>query len=147
MPAVTSFKDHTRRAACYHHLPMTRAACYVRTDPEGSLPTREEQIAAVERLAAERGYEIVARYEDENAPGTLLYHKPALKEAIRNIKEEEDWEVLLVAHPRCISDDETAVHELVHKFSLYGNSLESPERPWDDLFAAMKSYRRAMSRR
>lgn len=126
---------------------MTRAAYYLRTDPEGNLPPLEKQRAVLERYAAQNGYEIVARYEDENAPGTLLYHKPALKEAIRNIKEEEEWEVLIVAGARCLSDDETAVHELVHKFSLYGNRLESPERSWEEFLAAMKSYRRAMSRR
>ena len=95
----------------------------------------------------ENGHEIVARYEDLEAPGTLLYHKPALKEAIENIKEEEEWEVLIVARPGCVSDDASAVHELVHKFSLYGNRLESPGRSWDELLDAMKSYRRSMAGR
>lgn len=126
---------------------MARAASYIRTDPEGALPPREEQLAAVASYAEENGHEIVAGYEDVEAPGTLLYHKPALKDAIANIKEEEEWEVLIVAAPRCVSDDETAIHELVHKFSLYGNRLESPESSWEDLLAAMRSYRRAMSRR
>lgn len=126
---------------------MVRAASYIRTDPDGSLPSREEQLSAIASFAEENEHEIVARYEDLDAPGTLLYHKPALKGAINNIKEEEEWEVLIVTDPRCVSDDETALHELVHKFSLYGNRLESPASSWEDLFAAMKSYRRAMSRR
>ena len=126
---------------------MSRAAIYIRTDPEGGLPTREEQIATLKRFAASAGHQIVAGYEDLDAAGAFLYHRPGLKEAIRNIKEEEDWEVLLVALPRCISDTETALHEFVHKFSLYNNRLESPERGWDDLLADMKAYRREMSRR
>ena len=127
---------------------MARAASYIRTDPEGGLlPSREEQRSAILAFVAENGHELVAFYEDLGAPGTLLYHKPALKRAINNIKEEESWEVLIVADPRCVSDDETALHELVHKFSLYGNRLECPARTWDEFLAQMKSYRRAMSGR
>ena len=126
---------------------MARAASYIRTEPEGALPGREEQVAAIRAYAAGEGYELVAHYEDLDAPGILLYHRPGLKEATNNIKELEDWEVLLVARPRCVSDTESALHEFVHKLSLYGNRLESPERPWEEFLAAMKSYRRAMSRR
>jgi DNA invertase Pin-like site-specific DNA recombinase len=126
---------------------MTHAATYIRTDPEGELPTAEEQRRLVDSYAAERGYEIVARYEDAEAPGKLLYHKPGLKQAIDNIKEAEDWETLIVAEPRCVSDDDSALHELVHKFSLYGNTLESPTRGWEDFLAAMQKYRRAQSQR
>ncbi len=126
---------------------MPRAAIYIRTDPAGTTPSRPEQEAACEALALENGHEVVARYEDLDAPSTLLYHKPALKRAIANIKEEEEWEVLIVARPACLSDDASAVHELVHKFSLYGNRLESPERSWDEFLAAMKAYRRSMAGR
>ena len=126
---------------------MTRAATYVRTDREGELPSAQEQRGALEAYAAKERYEIVARYEDLDAPGFLLYHRPSLKEAINNIKEEEDWEILLVAHPRCISDTESAVHELVHKFSLYNNRLECPIRSWEEFLSAMKAYRWEMSRR
>ena len=126
---------------------MPRAALYIRTDPAGTQPSRSEQEAACEAFALENAHEIVARYEDPGAPGTLLYHKPALKAAVNNIKEEEDWEVLIVARPGCVSDDASAVHELVHKFSLYGNRLESPERSWDEFLADMKAYRRSMAGR
>ena len=126
---------------------MTRAATYIRTDPEGELPSAQEQRGALERYAAKEKYKIVARYEDLDAAGFLLYHRPGLKEAINNIKEEEDWEVLLVAHPRCISDTESAVHELAHKFSLYNNRLECPIRSWEEFLSAMKAYRCEMSRR
>ncbi len=123
---------------------MPRAALYTRTDPEGILPSQQDQTEACEAHATGNGHEVVARYEDRDAPGTLLYHKPALKEAINNIKEEEDWEVLIVADPRCVSDDESALHEFVHKLSLYGNRLESPGRSWEAFLGAMKAYRRAM---
>ena len=126
---------------------MSRAATYIRTDPEGKLPPYEEQKSALEQYASNEGHEIVAHYEDLDAPGAFLYHRPGLKAAIKNIKEEEDWEVLLVALPRCISETETALHEFVHKFSLYNNRIESPERGWEDLLADMKAYRREMSRR
>jgi len=126
---------------------VVRAASYIRTDPGGELPTVEEQLAAIEAYAAEKGYELVAAYEDLDAPGNLLYHRPGLKAAINNIKELEDWEVLVVARPRCVSDTESALHEFVHKFSLYGNRLESPNRTWEEFLSAMKAYRRAMSRR
>jgi DNA invertase Pin-like site-specific DNA recombinase len=124
-----------------------RAASYIRTDPEGELAPAQEQREALESYAASEGYKIVASYEDLDAPGFLLYHRPGLKSAIDNIKEEEDWEVLLVAHPRCVSDTESAVHELVHKFSLYNNRLECPVRSWKEFLSAMKTYRREMSRR
>jgi DNA invertase Pin-like site-specific DNA recombinase len=123
------------------------AASYIRTDPEGELPTREEQQATIQAYAAKEGYELVAAYEDLEAPGAFLYHRPGLKAAINNIKELEDWEVLIVAHPRCVSDTESALHEFVHKFSLYGNRLECPTRTWEEFLSAMKAYRRAMSRR
>ncbi len=126
---------------------VARAASYIRTDPEGELPTREEQRTAIEAYAGSKGYELVAAYEDLEAPGTLLYHRPGLREAINNIKELEDWEVLVVAHPRCVSETGSALHELVHKFSLYGNRLECPTRSWEEFLSAMKAYRRAMSRR
>ena len=126
---------------------VTRAASYIRTDPEGELPTMEEQRAAIEAYAAKKGYELVAAYEDLDAGGNLLYHRSGLKAAINNIKELEEWEVLVVAHPRCVSDTGSALHEFVHKFSLYGNRLESPSRPWEESLSAMKAYRREMSRR
>jgi DNA invertase Pin-like site-specific DNA recombinase len=126
---------------------VPRAALYIRTDPAKALPSREQQAASCESFAAENGLELVARYEDLDAPGTLLYHKPGLKAAIGNIKEQEDWEVLIVAEAGCVSDDESALHELVHKFSLYGNRLESPARSWDQFLAAMRAYRRAMAGR
>jgi DNA invertase Pin-like site-specific DNA recombinase len=113
---------------------VARAASYIRTDPEGELPEAEEQRAAAAVYAAEKGYELVAAYED-------------LEAAINNIKELEDWEVLVVAHPRCVSDTGSALHELVHKFSLYGNRLECPTRSWEEFLSAMKAYRRDMSRR
>ncbi len=126
---------------------MARAATYIRTDPEGELSSAEDQREALEAYAAKKGYEIVAHYEDLNAPGFLLYYRSGVKEAINNIKEEEDWEILLVAHPRCVSDTESAVHEFVHKFSLYNNRLECPSRGWEEFLLAMKAYRREMSRR
>jgi DNA invertase Pin-like site-specific DNA recombinase len=126
---------------------VTRAASYIRTDPESELPTMEEQRAAIEAYAAKKGYELVAAYEDLDAGGNLLYHRSGLKAAINNIKELEEWEVLVVAHPRCVSDTGSALHEFVHKFSLYGNRLESPARPWEESLSAMKAYRREMSRR
>ena len=126
---------------------MARAASYIRTELEGSLPTREEQTAVIRAYAAGQDYKLVAHYEDLDASGVLLYHRPGLKEAINNIKELEEWEVLLVAWPRCVSDTESALHEFVHKLSLYGNRLESPERPWEEFLADMKSYRRTMSQR
>jgi len=125
---------------------VSLAASYIRTDPDGALPTEEEQKAAISAYAAAAGREIVARYEDLEAPGLLLYNRPGLKAVINNIKELEDWEVLLIAEPACVSDTESALHEFVHKLSLYGNRLESPARSWDDFLADMKSYRRAMGR-
>jgi DNA invertase Pin-like site-specific DNA recombinase len=122
------------------------AASYIRTDPEGGLPTEDEQMAAIVAYAAENGHDLVANYKDLDAPGHLLYHRPGLKEAINNIKELEDWEVLVVAQPRCVSDTDSALHEFVHKLSLYRNRLESPARPWDDFLAEMRSYRLTMSR-
>ena len=124
-----------------------RAAIYLRTDPEGRLPPAEEQRAELEAYAREKGYAVLHYYEDLDAPGVLLYHRPGLKEAINNIKEEEGWELLLVADPRCISETETALHEFVHKFSLYNNRVESPERGWEELLADMKAYRQEMARR
>jgi DNA invertase Pin-like site-specific DNA recombinase len=121
------------------------AASYIRTEPEGGLPTEDEQMAAIVAHAAENGHDLVAHYKDLDAPGLLLYHRPGLKQAINNIKELEDWEVLVVAQPRCVSETDSAVHEFVHKLSLYGNRLESPARPWEDLLADMRSYRRAMA--
>jgi len=104
-------------------------------------------MAAILAYSAEKGYDLVAHYEDLDAPGLLLYHRPGLKEAINNIKELEDWEVLVVAEPRCIPETDSALYEFVHKLSLYGNRLETPARSWEDLLAGMRSYRRAMSRR
>ncbi|MEJ7843228.1 MAG: recombinase family protein [Rubrobacter sp.] len=125
---------------------VERAANYVRTDPESEFPVREKQRTAVEAYAAAKDYQLVAHYEDLEVPEALLHHKPALKEAIENTKEEEDWEVLIVAHPRCISDDEMALNELVHKFSLYGNRVECPARSREEMHEAMSFYRREMVR-
>lgn len=126
---------------------MVRAATYIRTEPGGGLPPADSQREALDRYAETNGYEIVARYEDPDAPGVFLYHKPGLRAAIHNVKEEEDWEVLLVALPRCVSETASALHELVHKLSLYGNRLESPGRAWEEYLSTMKAYRREMSRR
>jgi hypothetical protein len=101
--------------------------------PRGQSPSRRGAAQCPRSIRRERRF--------------LLYHRPGLKNAINNIKEEEDWEVLLVAHPGCISDTESAVHEFVHKFSLYNNRLECPTRGWEEFLSAMKAYRREMSRR
>ena len=96
-------------------------------------------MAAIVAYATEERYHLVVHYKDLDAPGLLLYHRPGLKEAINNIKELENWGVLLVAEPRCVSDTDSALHQrLVHKLSLYGNRLESPARPWEDLLADMR---------
>ncbi|WP_041328111.1 recombinase family protein [Rubrobacter xylanophilus] len=126
---------------------MVRAAAYIRTESSSGLPSLEEQERAVETYAAQRGYELVATYRDIEAPGHLLYHKPALKEAINNIKELEEWEVLVVADPRCVSETPSALHEFVHKLSLYGNRLESPVKSWERLLEEMREYRRSMARK
>jgi DNA invertase Pin-like site-specific DNA recombinase len=123
------------------------AASYIRTESEGGLPTEDEQMASIVAYAADNGHDLVAHYKDLDAPGLLLYHRPGLKEAINNIKELEEWEVLIVAEPRCVSNTDSALHEFVHKLSLYGNRLESLARPWEGLLADMRLYRRAMSRR
>jgi len=125
---------------------VARAALYIRTDPEGELPGRDRQKDVGTAYATNHGHEIVAEYQDLDASGRLLYHKPGLKAAINNIREEEDWEVLIVAGPRYVSDDESALHELVHKFTLYGNRLEGPFHDWENLVTRMKAYRRDMSR-
>ena len=126
---------------------MALAASYIRTESEGGLPTEDEQMASIVAYAADNGHDLVAHYKDLDAPGLLLYHRPGLKGAINNIKELEEWEVLIVAEPRCVSNTDSALHEFVHKLSLYGNRLESPARPWEGLLADMRLYRRAMSRR
>ena len=126
---------------------MALAAAYIRTDPEGELPSRDEQRAAIVEYAKSAGHRLVAAYEDLDASGQLLYYRPGIKAAINNIKEEEDWEVLIVAHPRSVSDTESAVHEFVHKLSLYNNRLECPLHSWEEFLEAMKSYRRTMSRK
>ena len=102
-------------------------------------------MSAIVAYAAENGHDLVAHYKDLDAPGHLLYHRPGLKDAISNVKELEDWEVLVVAQPGCVSDPHSAVHEFVQNLSLYGNRLGSPARPWDDFLADMRSYRRAMA--
>jgi DNA invertase Pin-like site-specific DNA recombinase len=122
------------------------AASYIRTESEGGLPTEDEQMASIVAYAADNGHDLVAHYKDLDAPGLLLYHRPGLQEAINNITELEEWEVLIVAEPRCVSNTDSALHEFVHKLSLYGNRLESPARPWEGLLADMRSYRRAMRR-
>lgn len=124
---------------------MENAAFYIRTNENDGLASREEQLRAIEHYAEENGYEVVARYEDVEAPGKLLFHKPDLKEAIGNIKEREEWSVLIAAEARCFSQTESARHELAHKFSLYGNRLECPDKSWDAFEAGMKNYRREMS--
>ncbi len=60
----------------------------MRTNSEGRLLPAEEQRTALEAYAREKGYAMVAHYEDLVAPGVLLYRRPGLKEAM-NIKEEE----------------------------------------------------------
>ena len=125
---------------------MSSAAIYIRTDEAGRLPEAEEQRERLRALAEERGHEVVAEYSDLAAPGYMLYHRDGLKAAIENIKESEDWEVLLTVEPECISETETSVHEFVHKFSLYNNRLESPRRSWVEYLAAMQDYRREMAR-
>ena len=48
---------------------MTRAATYIRTDPEGELPSAQEQRKALEAYAAREEYQISTSYEDLRAPG------------------------------------------------------------------------------
>lgn len=66
---------------------MERAASYVRTGPGDSLPSCEDQLAAIEAYAIEMHHELVAEYEDLEPSVTLLHYKTVLKGAIENIKE------------------------------------------------------------
>jgi len=53
----------------------------------------------------------------------------------------------VVADPRCVSETPSALHEFVHKLSLYGNRLESPVKSWERLLEEMREYRRSMARK
>ena len=59
--------------------PVALAASYIRTDPEGALPPKEAQMAAIAAYAAGEGYDLVARYEDLDAPASSSTTAPASK--------------------------------------------------------------------
>src|SRR4028119_354957 len=53
---VFAGQNHTRRAPCYHGFSVPRAAIYIRTDPAGTTPSHDEQVAACEAFALGNGH-------------------------------------------------------------------------------------------
>ena len=123
--------NNIRRTPCYHRgawraRPLTSGPTLRASSPEQSSSGGASRgIRRRKRLRAGR------HLRGSRSQGQPLYHRPGLKAAINNIKELEEWEVLVVAHPRCVSDTDSALHEFVHKFSLYGNRLGEPLRSWE----------------
>ena len=78
-------------------LAPVRAAQYVRMSTDHQRYSTENQSAAIQRYAAQRGFFIVRTYADEGRSGLSLHGRYALKQLIKDIRERRaDYSVVLV---------------------------------------------------
>ena len=97
-----------------------RAAKYVRMSTEHQEHSTDNQTAAIELYAAQRGFEIVKTYADEGKSGLQLSGRDALKLLLADISEgRADFSALLVydvsRFGRFQDPDEAATYELLCK--------------------------------
>lgn len=97
--------------------PLMRAAQYVRMSTEHQRYSTDNQIEAIARYAAQRGYEIVRTYADEGKSGLNLEGRPALLKLLEDVENgNADYEAVLVYDVsrlgRFQDPDEAASHEL-----------------------------------
>ncbi|WP_422343464.1 recombinase family protein [Parasphingorhabdus sp.] len=97
-----------------------RAAKYVRMSTEHQEHSTDNQTAAIELYAAQRGFEIVKTYADEGKSGLQLSGRDALKLLLADISEgRADFSALLVydvsRFGRFQDPDEAASYELLCK--------------------------------
>ena len=77
--------------------PRRRAVAYLRMSTEHQEYSTENQIAAIERYAAEHDMEIVATYSDEARSGLRLENRPGMRQMLEDAKREESgFETILV---------------------------------------------------
>ena len=97
-----------------------RAAKYVRMSTEHQEHSTDNQAAAIERYAEQRGFSIVKTYADEGKSGLQLSGRDALKQLLADISEgRADYSALLVydvsRFGRFQDPDEAASYELLCK--------------------------------
>ena len=77
--------------------PRRRAVAYLRMSTEHQEYSTENQIAAIERYAADHDMEIVATYSDEARSGLRLENRPGMRQMLDDAKREESgFDTILV---------------------------------------------------
>ena len=77
--------------------PRRRAVAYLRMSTEHQEYSTQNQIAAIERYAAENDMEIVATYSDEARSGLRLENRPGMRQMLDDAKREESgFDTILV---------------------------------------------------
>ena len=77
--------------------PRRRAVAYLRMSTEHQQYSPENQMAVIERYAAEHGMEIVAIYSDEARSGLRLENRPGMRQMLKDAKREESgFDTILV---------------------------------------------------
>ena len=77
--------------------PRRRAVAYLRMSTEHQEYSTENQMAAIERYAAENDMEIVATYSDEARSGLRLENRPGMRQMLDDAKREESgFDTILV---------------------------------------------------
>ena len=77
--------------------PRRRAVAYLRMSTEHQEYSTENQIAAIERYAAEHDMEIVATYSDEARSGLRFENRPGMRQMLDDAKREESgFDTILV---------------------------------------------------
>ena len=68
--------------------PRRRAVAYVRMSTDLQQYSPENQMAVIERYAAEHDMEIVATYSDEARSGLRLENRPGMRQMLEDAKRE-----------------------------------------------------------
>ena len=77
--------------------PRRRAVAYLRMSTEHQQYSTENQMAVIERYAAEHDMEIVATYSDEARSGLRLENRPGMRQMLEDAKREESgFDTILV---------------------------------------------------
>ncbi|MDE0204137.1 MAG: recombinase family protein [Rhodospirillaceae bacterium] len=77
--------------------PRRRAVAYVRMSTDLQQYSPENQMAVIERYAAEHDMEIVATYSDEARSGLRLKNRPGMRQMLKDAKREESgFDTILV---------------------------------------------------
>jgi putative DNA-invertase from lambdoid prophage Rac len=108
---------------------MTKAAIYCRVSTTDQNP--ENQRAVLNEWAKQRGFEVVAAYEEEES-AWKAGHQKAMARLVNDARKGKFQVVLVWSLDRLSREGALAILSLIHKLSSYGVKVLSYQESWTE---------------